>query len=326
MRYRVYTKRLYYEIELNGKYTVLNGDSGKGKSVLYSLIYDKSAGDKSVHIDMLDKNGIWKPSDTQFFAVMPNDSNLVLNQDNEGSVFVIDENASIFKQSNAATIFRQSRHQFLLITRKNIDYLPVSVENIFHLKNEGKKHFFEHEYKIEYKKNFGMQDIIITEDSNSGYKIFLEFFKNIPVRPAYSKSKIVKVISNLDKKYRNILVVYDASAFGMQMKKFKEVLEKEKRNISVLDWYSFEHHILAQPPFNNWINPQLLDYTSESLEQYATEQLSRIIKYSKHKDSIKPCLVKQSLCNTCDRINVCKYVHSQFDLGIKIMFSKPVLK
>ena len=30
MRYRVYTKRLYYEIELNGKYTVLNGDSGKG--------------------------------------------------------------------------------------------------------------------------------------------------------------------------------------------------------------------------------------------------------------------------------------------------------
>lgn len=305
MRYRVYTKRLYYEIELNGKYTVLNGDSGKGKSVLYSLIYDKSAGDRSVHIDMLDKDGMWKPSNTLFFAVMPNDSNLVLNQDNEGSVLVIDENASIFKQSNAATIFRQSRHQFLLITRKNIDYLPVSVENIFHLKNEGKKHFFEHEYKIEYKKNFGMQDIIITEDS---------------------KSKIVKAISSLDKKYKNVLVVYDASAFGMQMKKFKEILEKEKRNISVLDWYSFEHHILAQPPFNNWINPQLLDYTSESLEQYAAEQLSSIIKYSQRKDSIKPCLVKQSLCNTCDRIKFCKYVHSQFDLGVKIMFSKPVLK
>ena len=47
----------------------------------------------------------------------------------------------MFKQENAASIFKQSNQYFLLITRKNIDYLPISVENIFHLKNEGIKHF-----------------------------------------------------------------------------------------------------------------------------------------------------------------------------------------
>lgn len=141
MNYRIYTKRLYYEIELNGKYTVLCGDSGKGKSLLYSLVFDRMQGDHSVHIDMF-RDGVWKPSDTLFFAVSAADSNLLLNDKIPGSVFVVDEGASVFRQANAAAIFKGSQHQFLLITRKNIDYLPVSVENIYHLRNEGRKHFF----------------------------------------------------------------------------------------------------------------------------------------------------------------------------------------
>ena len=39
MLYRIYSKHLYYEIELNGKYTILLGDSGSGKSLLYNMIY-----------------------------------------------------------------------------------------------------------------------------------------------------------------------------------------------------------------------------------------------------------------------------------------------
>ena len=87
MRYRIYTKRLYYEIEINGKYTILNGDSGGGKSILHSLIFDKNNGDRSVHIEVLDIDGMWKQSPIQFFAVTPNDSNLILNQEHKGSVF-----------------------------------------------------------------------------------------------------------------------------------------------------------------------------------------------------------------------------------------------
>ncbi len=142
MRYRIYTKRLMYEIEIHGKYTVLCGDSGGGKSVLYEMIAAKNSGNRAVHIEVYD-NGMWKPASVSFFAVAQNDAWLEFHHEKDGSVFVVDEDAAVFKHRDAASVFKKSRHPFLLITRKNLDYLPVSVENIYHLRNEGKKHFFE---------------------------------------------------------------------------------------------------------------------------------------------------------------------------------------
>lgn len=317
MKYRVYTKRLYYEIDLNGKYTVLCGDSGGGKSVFYSMIAARNEGNHAVHIDEYSDN-MWKPSHKLFFAVSQNDKELKLNDEAEGSIFVIDENASVFKQKETAGIFRRSKHQFLLITRKNLDYLPISVENIFHLRNEGKRHYFEHTYEIEYRKSFGPQDVIVTEDSNSGLKIFREFFADIPVQSARSKTNVTPTVKDLPSSLKNILVVYDAAAFGTQIKKFNEMVREDPRNISVLDWYSFEHHVLSRPPFSYWIDPYSIDYKYESLKQFSTEVLANLIKYSKNKGSITPCLTRQSMCNVCDRIAECEYAHSNFDLGICI--------
>lgn len=326
MVYRVYTKRLYYEIELNGKYTVLCGDSGGGKSVFYSMIVARNAGNHAVHIEEF-SDTIWRPSTKLFFAVSQNDKELILNDEAEGSVFVIDEDAAVFKQRDAAKIFKRSKHQFLLITRKNLDYLPISVENIFHLCNKGRKHYFERMYEVEYQKSFGQQDIIVTEDSNSGLKIFKEFFDYIPVKSAHSKTNVTLAVTKLPLIYKNVLVVYDASAFGGQIKKFKEMVKEESRNISILDWYSFEHHVLSRPPFNHWIEPSSLDYKHESLEQFATETLTELVRYHKNKESISPCLTKHSMCSTCDRVSECKYVHDCFDLGIHIArYSEKVQK
>lgn len=326
MKYRIYTKKLYYEIELNGKYTILCGDSGRRKSVLYSRILDRNAGDRSVHVEMLSDGGIWKTSTVSFFAVAANDARLEYHKEPDGAVFVVDENASVFQQNDAGTIFKESPHQFLLITRKNLDYLPVSVENIFHLRNEGKKHFFERMYSIKYTRVFGLQDIVITEDSGSGYKIFKEFFDNLQIQSAYSKTNIVNEIRNLPASIKNVLVVYDAAAFGMQIKKFNEFVLEENRNISVLDWYSFEHHVLSLKPFSTMIDPASLDYTHESMEQFATETLSKMIKYSGQQKAIRPCLVKHSMCSTCDRVGDCRYVHDAFDIDIFIANAAKGLK
>lgn len=111
MKYRVYTKRLYYEIEINGKYTVLSGDSGGGKSVFYSMIAARNAGNHAVRIEEF-SDSMWKPSHKLFFAVSQNDKELKLNDEVEGSIFVIDEDASVFKQKEAAGIFRRSKHPF----------------------------------------------------------------------------------------------------------------------------------------------------------------------------------------------------------------------
>lgn len=323
MKYRIYSKRLYYELELSGKYTILTGDSGNGKTTLYDLVMDRDNGDKSIHVDELDTHGIWRSSYKKFFAVSKRRDILFSSHENPGSVLVIDEETDIFRQKNAGEVFKQCPYQFLLIIRskQQLDYLPVSVEGIFHLRNEGKKHFFEHSYSVKYRKNFTKPDLIVTEDSGSGYKIFKEFFPNIPVMSAHSKSEILRTLENINRKYRNILVVYDAAAFGMQIKDFSKYVENDRRNISVLDWYSFEHHVLAQTPFNIWIEPKTLDCSFESLEQAATKKLASIVKYPEDKSSIRPCLTKQSYCEKCNRIAYCKYVHDRFDLGIDIVES-----
>lgn len=327
MKYRIYSKHLYYEIELNGKYTILCGNSGDGKTTLYDLIdaYASSAG--TIHIDEFTK-GVWRPTAKAFFALPDLYVTDVLVPVSEGAVIIVDESADLLHLHNAGTVFEKNKHQFLIITRSelDLDYLPVPVEGIFHLRNEGKKHFFERDYTVKYEKRFGIQDVIVTEDSRSGCKIFKEFFPNIPVMPAHSKSEIIKTLENLSIKYQNILAVYDAAAFGMQIKNFSEYVKNDRRNISVLDWYSFEHHVLSQPPFNIWINPETLDYTFESLELAATKKLASIVKYPEDKSSIRPCFTKQSYCKKCNRISYCKYAHDRFDLGINIAKSYSVGK
>ena len=109
MRYRIYTKRLMYEIEIHGKYTVLCGDSGGGKSVLYEMIAAKNSGNRAVHIEVYD-NGMWKPASVSFFAVAQNDAWLEFHHEKDGSVFVVDEDAAVFKHRDAASVFKKSRH------------------------------------------------------------------------------------------------------------------------------------------------------------------------------------------------------------------------
>ena len=55
---------------------------------------------------------------------------------------------------------------------------------------------------MEYKKAFGAQDIIVTEDAGPGCRIFREFFENITVCSAETKSNVSKTVKNLPPFYR----------------------------------------------------------------------------------------------------------------------------
>lgn len=51
MRFQVASKRLEYDLKFYGKYTVIQGDSGNGKTNLCRLLRDRQIGDKTIKID-----------------------------------------------------------------------------------------------------------------------------------------------------------------------------------------------------------------------------------------------------------------------------------
>lgn len=50
MHIEIESKRLKYELDIKGKYSVIQGDSGSGKTNMCRLVGQQSAGDKTIKI------------------------------------------------------------------------------------------------------------------------------------------------------------------------------------------------------------------------------------------------------------------------------------
>lgn len=303
MRFKISTKRLVYEFEIFGKYNILRGDSGKGKTTLYNLAEIYSDKHELVQVQ----------SDVPLLACPTGiaAARAILTA-TEGALFIIDENNGILNEPDVASIFKNSRNYFLVITRDNLDYIPVSVENVWNIKESGKYHWFQPVYMVKNERDFRKPEIVITEDAGSGLKFFKEFFA-LTVESAKSKSKIVSKLSSLYQK--DILAVFDAAGFGFQIETFLEFCKRTSKNISILDWYSFEWYILTTPQFNVILTPKDMTYEYESLEQRATEILTENTRYSKR--SMHPCISTDNQCGSCNE--PCQFQHSHLDIDIKFV-------
>ncbi len=116
--------------------------------------------------------------------------------------------------------------------------------------------------------------------------------------------------------FNDILIVYDAAAFAFQKAELDSYIDSCKLRIRILDWYSFENHILQQSPFNTVVTLKDTDCYVESLEQESTKILKSMIRYSK--GGLSGCLRKTSRCKQCDEVAVCLYKHNTFSTGLII--------
>ena len=153
------TRRVEYKLEINGKYTILRGDSGTGKTTLYELIGLYSADPASalcpgyhrlITLDLVDIND---PDAYKDYIIIADEDNIYLHK------------------YNTASILKSFECWFIFITRTaNFNYLPIDLDNILRIKTSGKFHTAELFYpKDKRHENLGEFDLILCEDSNSGY-------------------------------------------------------------------------------------------------------------------------------------------------------------
>lgn len=164
------TKRLKYEFELRRNLTIIRGDSATGKTTLVEMIQDYVNNPTGTPVQLVcDKKcyvlegALWKGQ---------------LKEISDSIVF-IDEGNAFIKTEDFAGEIQKTDNYYVIISREALPTLPYSVEEIYGIRTSGKygtlKQCYHEFYRIYgteiYEKEMN-PEIVITEDSNSGYQFF----------------------------------------------------------------------------------------------------------------------------------------------------------
>ena len=242
----VQNKRLHYQFELKRNITVIRGDSATGKTTLIDMIQE--------YYEDGEESGILLQSDKECVVVSSNRRWKQELAGVEDSIVFIDEGNKFIFGVEFASYIKSTDNYYVIVTREGIPTLPYSVKEIYGIKNSGKygnlkqiyNEFYPF-YTVKEDNQIEKKEMIITEDSNSGYQFF-ESVSNehgIKCETANGKSNIFSKIEYLNKKkeIQKILVIADGAAFGAEIEK----IEKMRSINNQIDLYlpeSFEWMIL----------------------------------------------------------------------------------
>ena len=237
----VWNKRVRYNLKVRRNITIITGDSGTGKTTLINLIdaYDNSKEDSGVHL-ICDRRCVylhgkdWK-----------HDLSIINN-----SIVFIDEHDSCLVDNDFATEIKNTDNYYVIIARCNLSRLPYSVYEIYGLR-EARKDLNTNQVYNEQFMLFGknitesgtVPDVVVTEDSNSGYDFFKEVCNKYGKQciPANGKSNIKNLIGKIQD--NKVLIIADGAAFGSEMEDVILKLE-EYPNYSLYLPESFEWLLL----------------------------------------------------------------------------------
>ena len=150
--------------------------------------------------------------------------------------------------------------------------LPYSVEEIYGIKTSGKYgtlkqsyHEFYRLYGADTYKDSVAPEVVITEDSNSGYQFF-EYVcneNNLKCETLNGKSNIFHYL-NMHKNEK-LLVIADGAAFGSEIDRVMQLI-KNRENVALYLPESFEWLILSTGLLKNGLVDKILENPSEYIE------------------------------------------------------------
>ena len=281
----VSTKRLKYEFELRRNLTIIQGDSATGKTTLVDMIRDFINNPSGTPVELnCDKKcyvlegTLWKQQ---------------LSGISDGIVF-IDEGNEFIKSTDFAQELQQTDNYYVIVTREALPALPYSVEEIYGIRTSGKYGTLKQSYHEFYRlygertyKDEVKPELVITEDSNSGYQFFSRVCqeKKLKCESMDGKSNVFHYLNM----HRNekILVVADGAAFGAEIDKVLQLIYTRK-NVALYLPESFEWMILSSGILKSSMVDEILSNPSdyiESKEYFSWERFFTALLIDKTKTS-----------------------------------------
>lgn len=280
---RIHDSRNSYTFELKRKITVLCGDSGRGKTTLYGMVedynrYGKASATKvSCNCNILAlRGGNWRE---QIEAI-------------KDSVIIIDEDSEYIRSKEFAETVLKSSNYFLLITRAYLHQLPISVCEIYELtgrKNKKFKRLYLEQHNMYEARVMGKlpfrPDVIVTEDSGTGYQFYKALAETMGVDcvSAKGKSNIYRLLCEIQD--NNILVIADGAAFGAEIRIIVERQKLFPLKIGIFlpesfEWLILKSGLAGDPEWERIVAPELFADSAQysSWEQYFTALLVELTR------------------------------------------------
>lgn len=254
---------LQYKFEIRRNITIIKGDSATGKTTLIDMIRE--------FYDNGELSGVSLSCEKQCIVLEGRQWNLLLANIHDSIVF-IDEGNSFVATDDFADAIKHSDNYFVIVTREALPNLPYSVEEIYGIRASGKYGSLQQTYQefyhiygdIAYNTEVN-PDIVIVEDSNSGYEFFTDVAQNqnYKVVSAEGKSNVFRKIGEYSN--RRVLVIADGAAFGSEMDK---VIKKIKETTGVVVYLPepFEWLLLKSELFRDMEVTKILENPSDFIE------------------------------------------------------------
>lgn len=308
----LYNNKVHYFLTVKRNITILQGNSATGKTELIRLLQEYEANGLSSGITLL--------CEARCTVLTSIDWELRLTTLAQSIIF-IDETANFIKSKRFAELVKGSDNYFVIASRDDLRQLPYSVDEIYGLRNAAKSQKYKSYQKVYnemYKlyhlsiENESLPEIVIAEDSNSGYEYFRILYGNI-CESANGKSKIYAQIRSA--KDKRVLVIVDGAAFGCEIGKVLRYLKTSNVRCVLYAPESFEYLILSSKildvpmsvlqesylyadskQFMSWeefYSYHLAKITRNSVYQYSKAKLAEVYKTEGNVKKISMTIPKQ---------------------------------
>lgn len=263
----VQNKRIRYEFVIKRNLTILQGNSATGKTTLIEMIQEYYENGSS--------SGIALHADKECAVLFGRNWKATLYGIQDSIVFIDEGNEFIFTDEFASFIGNTDNY-YVIVTREGIPSLPYSIEEIYGIRSSGKygrlqqtyQEFYHlyhaDEYKLEKNPN-----ILLTEDSNSGYQFFEAVAKqrNFCCKSAEGKSNLFSEATKLLKENQDsaIVMIADGAAFGAEMEKMFRLLSDHKQ-LTLYVPESFEWLILQSGVVEDKEIKEILNHPSDYID------------------------------------------------------------
>ena len=254
---QIQNKRVRYEFELRRNLTVLRGDSASGKTTLVDLVQE--------HMDNGDNSSVQITCDKGCFVLGGATWRGQLSEMRDSIVFIDEGNPFVFSDEFSHAI-QQTDNYYVIVSREGLPNLPYSVTEIYGIRSSGKygglKQHYHEFYRIYGEDITGGEvhpDMVITEDSHSGFQFFQDVCRKCGAscQTANGKSNILQTAREQSEE-QEVLLVADGAAFGSEMDRVVKYLKGHK-NIRLYVPESFEWLVLLANPLKDAEIPGILE-------------------------------------------------------------------
>lgn len=294
---RVKSRRVDYQFELARNITVVRGDSGTGKTTLFTMIAD--------HMRSGEASGVTVQCDVPCMALTDIDWKNQL-QSIKGSIVFIDEGFAALTSEDFAAAAQASDNYYVIFSREDLYQLPYSVDEIYRIKTSGKFHTLQRMYSRNDRFVYSIDgqhpgadfDTVLTEDSKSGFQFFDARFAGtgIAVETAATNSGVCAWLR--DNSSKVVFVIADGAAFGAYADKALKIQREYPEHIAIclpesFEWLILKSGIIKAPELDMVLdNPaEFIDCAVDfSWERYFTRLLQRLSKgtpFEYQKSSLK---------------------------------------